>query len=107
MPSWRDFYGSEYLKADDLGEQEHTVTIQSVELRKMKDGRDRICLRLDKWEDSWLSLNTINCERLEKLYGENFAKWEGKKITLYVDDEVMMNGKVSPGIRIRLQGKGK
>lgn len=48
-----------------------------------------------------LVLNSTNRKTLVAHFGANVADWKGKKITLYVDDNVKMMGKRVCGVRIR------
>ena len=48
-----------------------------------------------------LVINATNRKILKKLYGTDVTGWAGKEITLYVQDNVKMMGKVVDGIRIR------
>lgn len=46
-------------------------------------------------------LNTTNRKTLVEKFGANVKEWTGKKITLWVDTEVPMKGKLVSGLRIR------
>lgn len=48
-----------------------------------------------------LILNSTNRKTLVKKFGPNVKDWAGKKIVLYVDQNVKMMGKTVCGVRIK------
>ena len=48
-----------------------------------------------------LILNSINRKTIVAKFGVNVKEWSGKELTLYVDPNVRMMGKIVSGLRIR------
>lgn len=94
--------------------REATVIIESIaqyapqkaRKRKMADGSYKP-EKLNKFEirfvgkrKSWIS-NPTTQEQIARLHGTRIQGWIGKKITLYVDPDVMMGRNKVGGIRVR------
>lgn len=54
-----------------------------------------------------LVLNATNRKTLVSLYGANVCEWKGQRVTLYVDPNVTMMGKVTGGVRIKSTKESK
>lgn len=51
--------------------------------------------------DERLLLNKTNINALLALFGNDSNKWEGKKVTLYLDSVKMFDGKYVDGVRVK------
>jgi hypothetical protein len=101
-----DIYGRDDLRVVDLGGQERTVTIKGaaiVEVTKYEstEKQRRIVLYFHEYEKGLL-LNKTNGSRIYEMYGNDVAKWCGRKITLY-PSETEIGGKTVDCIRVRAQ----
>lgn len=98
-------FPSKYLKADDIQGQEPVVTIESLDMERMKDktGKEE-----DKWmlsfegKEKGLILNKTNGKTLVGLFGDDTKEWMGKRIKL-LTQEVEAFGERSMAIRISIQ----
>lgn len=96
---------SKFLKYQDLGGNDWVVTISNVtrEDIKEKDGtsKKKFIVHFKECEKG-LVLNTTNMNTLYKILGSDDSDvWMGKRITLYVKDDIEMGGEIMSGIRIR------
>jgi len=80
------------------------LTIARVEktLFEAKNGRP------EEWKwvvyfvgEKSLSLNKTNLALLAKWFGKKSRQWEGKQITVYVDESVSFGGRLTGGLRVR------
>jgi hypothetical protein len=99
------FTPSTYLKWQDLEGQDWVLTIARVakEQIKSQDGssKEKFILYFKEHEKG-LVLNTTNIKTLYKLYGTDESDtWIGKRLTLYVKDDVEFGGEMVSAIRIR------
>ena len=100
------FRDSVWLTADDLPEKEVTFEIVDVMMRKdvtFQAGRVKPQVGTLKFKgmSRELGLNATNNNTMMKLYGRDTGGWIGKRVTLYVDPNVSMAGKIMRGVRIR------
>lgn len=98
------FQPSTFLKHEDLEGQDWVVTIKGVTMDKIKsqDGKEKDKFILHFNECKSLVLNKTNMTTLIKLFHTNESEdWVGKKITLYVKDDVEFGGELVSAIRIR------
>lgn len=96
---------SRYLKHQDLDGNDWVVTIRDVtrEDIKEKDGtsKKKFIVYFKECEKG-LVLNTTNMNMLYKLLlSDDSDAWIGKRITLYVKDDIEMGGEIMSGLRIR------
>lgn len=96
---------SKYLKHQDLGDVDTVVTISDVTRDDIKnqDGstKKKFVVHFKEIEKG-LVLNTTNMNILYKiLNSDDSDMWIGKRITLYVKDDVEMGGEIMSGIRVR------
>lgn len=80
-----EFYATEsqWLKAADLGNKKHKLTIASVEIVEFKkDGTRKAALRF-VGRNKGLTLNKTNAQLIAKQHGEDMDTWAGKSITIY------------------------
>lgn len=60
----------------------------------------RIPIRFKGKRKGWLA-GPVSQEALRSMFGKDIENWVGKRITLYVDDDVMMGRKKVGGVRVR------
>lgn len=96
---------SRFLSHADISDTEDTiVTIKGYSQELMGQGKDQT----EKWVLAFkeikkgLGLNVTNGKTCSKLFGtEEMDDWIGKKIALYVKDDVEYQGEVVSAIRVR------
>lgn len=98
--SINDIYSGNALKADDIKPHgEISFVIAGAEIAKLDDGPK---LRLNfQGTDKSLLLNKTNAGRIADAYGDYYAQWVGRPITLYTE-RVNYQGKMTDGIRVRI-----
>lgn len=96
---------SKYLKHQELDGQDWAVTIRDVERHTMdgKDGKkENKFVLFFKEHDKGMILNATNMKMLYKLFNTDESdEWKGKRITIYVKDDIEMGGEIMSGLRIR------
>ena len=96
-----DVYGGNWLEADDLGGREVRVTIESVSVHEMNDGKRKAALHF-VGKDKALLLNVTNASVIEGITGtDEMDEWAGTAIVLYKDPSVMFQGKRVGGLRVK------
>lgn len=97
-------FPSDYLKASDLGNKAVTVTIESVELVDVGQGRDKEQKILIRFvgKQKGLICNKTNATTIGKLYGPETDGWVGQSIILQ-SREVEFSGEMVWAIRVSLQ----
>lgn len=96
-----DVYGGNSLKAEDLGNATPVVTIEEISIREMDDGKRKAILHFAGKEKT-LVLNVTNASIIEGITGtDEMDAWAGTRIQLYVDRNVMYQGRRTSGIRVR------
>ena len=111
MPDARRFLGGKWLRKKNISPDEDTiVAIKAVGIDHFEPDADdndaadeqpeRLCL---EFEDSFrlLGLNDVNLEQVMELLGDDYDKWAGNRLALYVDSTVKYKGARVGGIRIR------
>lgn len=101
-------FPSEYVKSSDLSAGPALVTIDTVEIRTLGQGRDAETKPVVYFSSSslpailekGLALNKTNANKIAELYGDETSEWKGKEIVLY-ETEVEFQGKVTPATRVR------
>lgn len=94
-----DIYGGNSLKAEDIGTSRPVVTIESVEVKRFDKG-DKAVVHF-RGKDKVLICNLTNWNAIVDVTGEDDSdNWAGRKIQLYVDRNVMFQGKRVPAIRV-------
>jgi hypothetical protein len=100
-----DQYGSTYLSAADVGDKKMKAKIVKVRKGEMRtdDGKKKmkLILFLDGF-DKAMVLNATNKDVLVDKLGRNPANWGGATIGLFVDPNVMYQGKRTKGLRLRV-----
>jgi len=90
---------SEHLKAEDLGNQFYTLTINSADVREFENGDRKIVLQFLETEKT-LPLNVTNARAIADMYGQDTDQWVRRQIMLF-SMMVSFQDKMVPGIRIR------
>lgn len=90
MTHWRKYAEpSETIRAWDLDDKDHTLTIERVEggevttIEGGKPGKRRMPMVHFRGAKKPLGLNTTNARTIEALYGADVEAWAGKSVTLY------------------------
>ncbi len=102
MPSAKEMYDTDtnYLKAEDLGGKEVSVTIEKVEVIKLNE-KDKLFLSF-AGKEKGLVLNKTNSSVIAKQYGDDYNAWGGSLIILY-PTVTEYEGKTVDCIRLRVQ----
>lgn len=96
----QEFIGSRYLSQEDL-DGETVVTLTHVVPEQVLEGDDEKLVAYFAELKKPLILNKTNLRRLTNIFGTKWAdSWQGP-ITVYVDPDVEMQGKVVGGIRVK------
>lgn len=103
MPSIDEVYAGSSLKAADLDGADVELTIASAEAKSFDDG-NKIAVTFLETEKT-LICNKTNANRIASLYGKDYSKWHGKKVTLY-PDMVDFRGETVEAIRVKITKQG-
>ena len=76
-------FPSKYLKAADLSEREHTLTIRSVSMETISQDEGQKAVLYFVEAKKGMVLNKTNANQLIKSYGDEMDQWIGKKVTLF------------------------
>ncbi len=98
-----EVYPSKFLKAEDFGDDEPTVTIEKVvmeELESKERGKQEKPVAYFRGLEKGLVLNKTNWSIIAKQHGDESDDWIGKQITLFVMD-VEAFGEMVSAIRVR------
>lgn len=97
-------FPSNFLKADDLNGQAVTVTISSVDLEEIGQGRDKEEKLVLKFQgkNKGMICNKTNANTIAKLHGDDTDQWIGQRITI-APREVEFQGDMVLAIRVSLQ----
>ena len=93
-------FRSNYLKAADLQGQARRVSIASCQPEQLSQGEIKPVLKF-AGVPKGLALNKTNSMMLAAAFGPETTGWTGREIEL-VSEMVMYQGKVMPGIRVRI-----
>ncbi len=97
-------YPSKYLKADELGDSDHGLTITKIVIEQMGQGQEKDEKPVAYFHEveKGLVLNVTKAKTLTKIFGSDDSDdWVGKKITIYAG-EVSFQGDMVACINIRL-----
>ena len=100
-----DAFPSEFLKAADIGQSQVKVLISHVELREMTDGENKPVVFFQN-KKKGVVLNVTNANAIAQYYGDDMDLWTGKWIVLFTM-MVSFQGRMQPGIRVRIPGPGE
>lgn len=101
MVDINDIYksNSEYLKAEDIGNEMWTFTIKGADVKEFPDGDRKLVLSFQEWDKS-LPLNVTNARAIADMYGHNSNGWIGRQIMLF-SMPVKFQDRMVNAIRIR------
>ena len=100
-----DYLSGNFVKKEDLFDDDLTVTIVNVESIDFTDkdsGQVEHRLQLTFDNEKKLTLNSTNLQILIKRFGNLTQAWLGQAIVLYFDESVAYAGRLVGGIRIRV-----
>lgn len=102
MPSYKKFFPSKYLTADDLGDRVIPVTMIGIKQEPMPgdDSEIRPVIYFEGAGEKGLVLNRTNAKRIAKMYGEDTDAWIGQTILLY-PSETEFRGDTVACIRVK------
>jgi hypothetical protein len=90
---------SDFLKADDIGANFWTVTINKVDMKNFDDGSRKLFVMFGEL-DKGLVLNKTNADAIGDMHGRNTDGWIGRQIML-MTMPVDYQGKKVNAIRVR------
>lgn len=100
-----EMYPSKYLTADDLGDENHTVTITEAEMVDLGQGNDKerkLLLSLKEMSKGLIA-NKTNCGIIAKVLGSDDTEdWIGKRVTIGARE---VDGPKGPCMAIRVSIK--
>jgi hypothetical protein len=106
MTHWKQNFDYKYTGAYELEEgQQKTVEIMKTGKEEVtgSDGKKTLCfVAYFRNEKKPMVLNKTNCKIISKLYGNDFEKWIGKKITIH-SEQVKAFGSVVDALRVIMQ----
>jgi hypothetical protein len=76
------FFPSKWLKAEDIGDKEPILTINTAAGEEFGDGEKKLVLFFDEVEKG-LVLNRTNYEKINEAWGSETDNWKGRKVQLY------------------------
>jgi len=97
-----DRFPPNFLGQKDF-EKSRILTISSVGEEEIKGDNglvSKYVIRFEEIEDKGFVLNSVNSQKIEKMYGDD-EDWIGKEIELYTDPDIVYGGKVVGGVRVR------
>ena len=99
-----DIYLSKYVKHQDLKGQEKTVRIRDCIEEELGQGneKERKPVLYFEGQTKGFVCNKTNSAVIVEAYGDDTSAWTGRDIVLFVDPNVMFQGKVTPAIRVRV-----
>lgn len=105
MPSYKTVFGS-FLKQEDLQGKAAKAIIEEVRIEEVKDTdsgkNERKLVMHFVGKDKAMIVNRTNCEALEEICGsDDYERWAGHAVVLYVDPAVKFGGKTVGGLRVR------
>lgn len=99
-------YQSQWIRAEDLGNEDHPVTIEAVEYDTQKKANGEVVLeyylRLKEFPKKRMGLNKTNAKVIAGIYGEETDAWIGKRITIYATEGQVFD-EIKLVLRVRLR----
>jgi hypothetical protein len=96
-----DVYGGNWLEKEDIGDRQVAVTIESISVHEMNDGKRKAAVHFVGKEKALL-LNVTNASAIEAITGtDEMDNWAGTRIVLFNDPSVMYQGKRTGGLRVK------
>lgn len=107
MTDYRKLYPSKFLRAVDLDEKEHTVTIIKIVEKDVVDPKSKKTqpILYFKGGTKGLGTNPTNAASIAEIHGREYEGWVGKKIVLYPTKCKGVEGKIVDCIRIKRPAK--
>lgn len=93
-------FPSKYLRAADLQDRQHTLTMKLVQKETIADDEKKPVLYFEKIAKG-LVLNKTNAKTISNSYGDDSDGWEGKPLTLFTA-MVDYRGDQVEAIRVRV-----
>jgi hypothetical protein len=93
-------FPSEFLKAADLHDRQHTVVMDHIEMREVGDGNKPVLFFRDR--SKGLVLNKTNGNNIALVYGDETDDWSGQEVIIY-PTMVDFQGRSVPAIRVKAQ----
>ncbi len=90
---------SDFLKAEDIGANFWTATIDDVDMKNFDDGSRKLLIKFREL-DKGLVLNKTNSDTISELYGGDTDSWLGRQVMLFTMP-VDYQGKKVQAIRVR------
>lgn len=90
---------SDFLKADDIGQNFWTATVATVEMKEFDNGERKLAVTFQELDKSLL-LNMTNARTVSDLYGGDTDHWVGRQLMLFTAP-VDYQGKKVQAIRVR------
>lgn len=91
-------FPSEFLKAADLHDRQHTVVMHHVEIRDVGDGTKPVLFFENRKKG--LVLNKVNSNNIALVYGDETDDWAGQELVIY-PTMVDFQGRSVPAIRVK------
>ena len=104
-----DAFPGNWLKANDLGDEDHVVTIDSVKRERIGQGEQAKPQWVIKFHEfpKPMVCNVTNARAIAKVLGLNeMDDWKGQRITLWVNPDVSFGGETVAAIRVRNKRPG-
>ncbi len=95
-----EVFPSEFLKASDLHDRQHTVVMDHVEIRKVGDDTKPVLFFANR--NKGLVLNKVNSNNIALVYGDETDDWTGQELVIY-PTMVDYQGRSVPAIRVKAQ----
>lgn len=90
---------SDYLKAEDIGNNMWTYTIRTADVKEFDNGDRKMVVTFVETEKT-LPLNVTNARAIGDLYGPDSDNWIGQRVMLF-SMPVDFQGKMVNAIRVR------
>jgi hypothetical protein len=95
-----ELFPGKWLKADDLEGRPQLVTIESVKLEPVEEGKPPKPVLMFRGMTQGLILNKTNGQAIAAFLGEEADQWVGKKIVIF-PTQAGFQGKMVACIRVR------
>lgn len=91
-------FPSDYIKAEDLADRPHQLTMDRVEIKEVGDDTKPVLYFRGKKKG--LAINKTNANTIAALYGEETDDWHGKELVIF-PTMTDFQGRQTPCIRVR------
>jgi hypothetical protein len=95
-----DIYGGDWLKSEHL-QGDTNVTVEGCTVHEMGEEKRKQLVLSFRDQSKQLGLNKTNAETMSSMFGTETNDWISKKVCLWVDENVYLNGKRVCGVRIK------